>query len=537
MEPVISIPTPTPKCLCGRGNGMFDPRAWFSECLARRGRSETSVSFPPPADPYLHGGLTASEARVGIQALGRAPRSRGGTWVPSPPRDAFRADFPWRPPSPEIPELVRRSQAEGPEAEGGVRGENETETGLPRPGCVSVTVAARAAFHCKCIIGQKVWGDAVGSTKQIAKQLAAKIAYVQIEKTSTKDDIASLVSSSPGFSDDRSNSSETSTSDSESPPESGFSASGSERNDTSDSFSSSSSSVNNLKNSHRKVKGNEYTMDKRFLKDFLEITPIGLGGYGDVFKAKHRIDGKTYVIKRVEYDNQKVEREVKALAKLDHKNIVRYCSCWDGTDFALEDSNNKRSLTKCLFIQMEFCDQGTLEQWLDNRRKKEPNKCLSLELYEQIVVGVDYIHSEGLIHRDLKPSNIFLVGTKQIKIGDFGLVTFLTHDENRTDDKGTPIYMSPEQLSSVQYGNEVDIFALGLILAELLYICRSRTETLETFQHLKDGNPSDKFDEKENILLLKLLSKDPKKRPKTSEILKTLKEWKNVPEKKKRNTH
>lgn len=392
-------------------------------------------------------------------------------------------------------------------------------------------------FHCKCIIGQKVWGDAVGSTKQIAKQLAAKIAYVQIEKTSTKDDIASLVSSSPGFSDDRSNSSETSTSDSESPPESGFSASGSERNDTSDSFSSSSSSVNNLKNSHRKVKGNEYTMDKRFLKDFLEITPIGLGGYGDVFKAKHRIDGKTYVIKRVEYDNQKVEREVKALAKLDHKNIVRYCSCWDGTDFALEDSNNKRSLTKCLFIQMEFCDQGTLEQWLDNRRRKEPNKCLSLELYEQIVVGVDYIHSEGLIHRDLKPSNIFLVGTKQIKIGDFGLVTFLTHDENRTDDKGTPIYMSPEQLSSVQYGNEVDIFALGLILAELLYICRSRTETLETFQHLKDGNPSDKFDEKENILLLKLLSKDPKKRPKTSEILKTLKEWKNVPEKKKRNTH
>lgn len=349
-------------------------------------------------------------------------------------------------------------------------------------------------FHCKCIIGQETYGNAVGSTKQIAKQLAAKIAYVRIEKTLTKDDIASLVSSPPGFSEDRSNSWETSTS-------------------------------------------NEYTMDKRFLNDFLEITPIGSGGYGDVFKAKHRIDGKTYVIKRVEYDNQKVEREVKALAKLDHQNIVRYCSCWDGIDFTLEDSYNKRSLAKCLFIQMEFCDQGTLEQWLDNRRKKEPNKCLSLELYEQIVVGVDYIHSEGLIHRDLKPSNIFLVGTRQIKIGDFGLVTFLTHDGNRTNDNGTRIYMSPEQLSSLQYGNEVDIFALGLILAELLYICPSRSETFETFQRLKDGNPSDKFDEKENILLLKLLSKDPKKRPKTSEILKTLKEWKNVPEKKKLNTH
>lgn len=214
-----------------------------------------------------------------------------------------------------------------------------------------------------------------------------------------KDDVASFVSSTAGFSDDRSNSSETNTSDSESPPESGFSLSGSERNNSSDSFSSSSSSsVSDLKNSQRKVKGNEFTVDKRFLKDFLEITQIGSGGYGNVFKAKHRIDGKTYVIKRVEYDNKKVEHEVKALAKLDHPNIVRYCFCWAGTDFTLEESNNKkRPVTKCLFIQMEFCDQGTLEQWLDDRRDKEANKYLSLELYEQIVVGVGYIHSQGLI--------------------------------------------------------------------------------------------------------------------------------------------
>lgn len=57
---------------------------------------------------------------------------------------------------------------------------------------------------------------------------------------------------------------------------------------------------------------------------------------------------------------------------------------------------------KCLFIQMEFCDKGTLETWIEKRRGKNPNKDLPLELFKQIVTGVDYIHSEGLIHRDLK---------------------------------------------------------------------------------------------------------------------------------------
>lgn len=415
----------------------------------------------------------------------------------------------------------------------------------------ALSPAEPGRFHCKCTIGEKVCSYAIGPTKQNAKQSAAKLAYEELKKTLMNDDVLSPVSSTIGFGNNRSNSSDRNMFDSESPPESGFLASGSERSETSNSFSNSSvsPSVSDLRNSQRKVNinlaakfnspgvaGNECTMDNRFVKDFLEITRLDSGGYGDVFTAKHRIDGKTYVIKRVKYDNKKVEREVKALAKLDHQNIVRYCSCWDGTDFTLEESNCRRSLTKCLFIQMEYCDKGTLEQWLDKRRDQIPNKYLSLELYEQIVAGVDFIHLNGLIHRDLKPSNIFLVGTRQIKIGDFGLVTFLEHKENRTKSVGTITYMSPEQVSSLGYGNEVDIFALGLILAELLHVCRTRYETLKMFERLKDGNPPEVFDDKEKILLLKLLSKEPKKRPNTSEILKTLKEWKSPPEKRKLNT-
>nr|WBQ01584.1 protein kinase R [Eidolon helvum] len=409
-------------------------------------------------------------------------------------------------------------------------------------------------FYYTCIIGQKKFGVAGSSTKQKAKQLAAKLAYEQIQSGMTSvDDLASLGSSPAACSDYGSNSSMTNMCDSESPRENGFLANGSERNDNSNSFSNlSSSSVSSARKSLGKMKinlapkfnfdgaaRNEHTMNHRFLEEFAEITPIGSGGYGHVFKAKHRIDGMTYVIKRVKYDNEKVVREVKALAALHHQNIVRYSNCWGGTDYNHEDSDigRSQSYTKCLFIQMEFCEKGTLEQWIDSRREKKMDKHLSLELFEQIAVGVDFIHSKGLIHRDLKPSNIFLVDTKKIKIGDFGLVTFLENDEKRTNNRGTPRYMSPEQLSSTEYGNEVDIYALGLILAELLYISRTLFETIKIFEALKNGEVLDVFDDKEKILLQKLLSNDPKKRPRTCEILITLEEWKNVAEKKKRNTY
>uniref|UniRef100_A0ABI7XKB0 Eukaryotic translation initiation factor 2 alpha kinase 2 n=1 Tax=Felis catus TaxID=9685 RepID=A0ABI7XKB0_FELCA len=349
-------------------------------------------------------------------------------------------------------------------------------------------------FHYRCKIGQKEYGIGVGSTKQEAKQSAAKLAYEQIlsEKTS----------------------------------------------------------MDNVRNSEKKVKrslaptfnspvtkDSRCSVELRFTSDFTEIEPIGSGGYGQVFKAKHRIDRKTYVVKRVKYDSEKAEREVKALAALNHPNIVHYYSCWFGDDYHSVDSiNTSRPKTKCLFIQMEFCGKGTLEQWIDSRRGQTPDKHLALELYEQITAGVDYIHCKQLIHRDLKPGNVFLVDTKQVKIGDFGLVTSLKNYANRTRNTGTLRYMSPEQISLQEYGNEVDIFALGLILAELLYICPTVSETLQIFKELRDGKFSDVFDGREKILLQKLLSPEPTKRPHASEILETLKEWRNVKENKKRST-
>ncbi|XP_045303085.1 interferon-induced, double-stranded RNA-activated protein kinase isoform X1 [Leopardus geoffroyi] len=408
-------------------------------------------------------------------------------------------------------------------------------------------------FHYRCKIGQKEYGIGVGSTKQEAKQSAAKLAYEQIlsEKTSMKADsvLAGSLITSPG--DSGSNTLVKSISASESPSENDFLENSSGGSCDRGRVNNSSSPMDNVRNSEKKVKrslaptfnspvtkDSRCSVELRFTSDFTEIEPIGSGGYGQVFKAKHRIDRKTYVVKRVKYDSdRKAEREVKALAALNHPNIVHYYSCWFGDDCHSVDSiNTSRPKTKCLFIQMEFCGKGTLEQWIDSRRGQTPDKHLALELYEQITAGVDYIHCKQLIHRDLKPGNVFLVDTKQVKIGDFGLVTSLKNYANRTRNTGTLRYMSPEQISLQEYGNEVDIFALGLILAELLYICPTVSETLQIFKELRDGKFSDVFDGREKILLQKLLSPEPTKRPHASEILETLKEWRNVKENKNRST-
>ncbi|KAM7325054.1 hypothetical protein ACRRTK_015307 [Alexandromys fortis] len=397
-------------------------------------------------------------------------------------------------------------------------------------------------FICKCKIGSTTYGTGSGATKQEAKQLAAKEAYQKLsEKSPMRADRASsepTTSSSSGLSSSSSITSNFAFSE-----------------DASKSYRASSSFESPLMNGLREKKrksgmklspndalSNKYTMESRFQKDFEDIEEIGSGGFGQVFKAKHKIDGKTYAIKRVKYNTEKTVREVTALARLNHVNIVQYHTCWPGEDYDPEqsvDSDSSRSKTQCLFIQMEFCDKGTLEDWMAKEEQKKTDKDLLLEFFEQITTGVHYIHSKALIHRDLKPGNIFLVDEKHIKIGDFGLVTGqMENDGNRTKHTGSLLYMSPEQLSLQEYGKEVDIFALGLILAELLHICITFTERSKFFQMLREGIfPDNAFDNKEKSLLRRLLLKEPKERPSTSEILSILAEWKNNSEKKKRHTH
>ncbi|NXO85574.1 E2AK2 kinase, partial [Sitta europaea] len=265
--------------------------------------------------------------------------------------------------------------------------------------------------------------------------------------------------------------------------------------------------------------GSPHTIDKTLLKNFEKIEPIGDGGFGNVFKATSKYDKTTYAIKRVEF-TEKVRREAEGLAKLNHENIVRYHCSWAGYDHIKypDSSYNPDKKILCFFIQMEFCEQGTLEKWIAENRKDQEYHAIAQNKFLQIVKGVEYIHSEELIHRDLKPQNIFLSHDK-IKIGDFGLVTSVAF-ETLTEDRGTKSYMAPEQ-SGARYGKEVDIYALGLIWFEILSAFTYHEKT-KVWPSVRKGELPENFINQfptEASIIKKMLSTDPLGRITISHLL------------------
>ncbi|XP_036335534.1 eukaryotic translation initiation factor 2-alpha kinase-like [Rhagoletis pomonella] len=189
-----------------------------------------------------------------------------------------------------------------------------------------------------------------------------------------------------------------------------------------------------------------------------------------------------------------------------------------------------------LYIQMQLCRKESLRDWLrENRCESRQSQIASI--FHQIVDAVDYVHLKGLIHRDLKPSNIFFSQDGQIKIGDFGLVTDMSDIPNmvtkcgdttglpscarHTQQVGTHLYMSPEQLRGQHYDFKVDIYSLGLIFFELLVFFGTEMERIKTLRNLRDGSYPQEFPlafPKEHELLKLMLSKLPAERPATAEL-------------------
>ena len=125
---------------------------------------------------------------------------------------------------------------------------------------------------------------------------------------------------------------------------------------------------------------------------------------------------------------------------------------------------------------MEYCDMGNLY----NYQLKLNNKIFNLEeglnIFLQIVYGLDYIHHNNIIHRDIKLENIFIKKNYQngvnnyiCKIGDFGLARQIGEEESAITNCGTERYMAPEILSGQTYGKQADIWSLGVLLYHLLF--------------------------------------------------------------------
>lgn len=270
---------------------------------------------------------------------------------------------------------------------------------------------------------------------------------------------------------------------------------------------------------------------------------IGSGGFGVVYKIFNKLDDNHYALKKIKLDSNSesvsVLREVQALSKLDHPNIIRYNTCWLGYDTEnqqddLDDlfSSNSQSydtespLLLFLYIQMELCDSN-LEKYIDNREIIDHND--NLIIFTQLCEGLNYIHENHFIHRDIKPGNIFMKNNV-IKIGDFGLVkknykssdnALTLKDSNHSIDIGTKTYASPEQIDNKFYTHKTDLYSLGIILLELSLIVSTVMEKIEIFNKArKDKSFPDLLDKNLVELIRNLMNDNPDLRSELKIILK-----------------
>ncbi|EFA74706.1 putative protein tyrosine kinase [Heterostelium album PN500] len=144
---------------------------------------------------------------------------------------------------------------------------------------------------------------------------------------------------------------------------------------------------------------NNENINSLYKTTFDQISLIGEGSFGLVYKCRHRTDGCLYAVKKTKKQMKGlssrtfVMREVYGLSAIrDHSNIVRYYNAWE------EDFH--------IFIQMEYCGGGNLYQWVTNHLIQ--SEVVLLNVAKQVLNGLIHIHSLGLVHLDVKPENIYI---------------------------------------------------------------------------------------------------------------------------------
>ncbi|KAL4502139.1 hypothetical protein ABPG72_000374 [Tetrahymena utriculariae] len=126
------------------------------------------------------------------------------------------------------------------------------------------------------------------------------------------------------------------------------------------------------------------------------------------------------------------------------------------------------SVDNFYMLMMEYCEGGDLEKYLQKNGSIPEQKAIGFLM--QILAGLREIHSHSIIHRDLKPQNIFIKGN-QLKIGDFGCARTAFIDSLNTGKTtvGSSYFKAPEIIEGLEYGFEVDIFSLGVLLYKMLF--------------------------------------------------------------------
>lgn len=193
------------------------------------------------------------------------------------------------------------------------------------------------------------------------------------------------------------------------------------------------------------------------------VSLIGKGGMGSVYLAEHKyIKQQKVAIKVInkemvnDFTREKLKEEAEHLASLNHQNIVHFL------DYHIDEDGN-------IYLIMEYAEGLTLDRYIKEVSGLivESRIC---PIFEPILDAVGYAHKHGILHRDIKPANIVISADGVPKILDFGISTIISADGAASDNMimGTPSYMSPEQVKGEHLDERSDIYALGVVLHQML---------------------------------------------------------------------
>jgi serine/threonine-protein kinase len=247
---------------------------------------------------------------------------------------------------------------------------------------------------------------------------------------------------------------------------------------------------------------------------------IGRGGMGVVYRATHVASDRTVAIKVLPAElardggfADRFAREIAALQKLDHRNIVKLIE--PGEDQGYQ------------YYVMEFVQGRSLDKVITAERRLPWQRAVELAI--QMCHGLKHAHDHGIIHRDLKPANLLITDDGTVKLTDFGIAKVFAGTAITVTGGiiGTPEYMSPEQGDGRPITKRSDLYSLGVVLYAMLtgrapFLGRSMAELVNLHRFGQFDRPSAIVPEIPSWLdelVCQLLEKDPEKRPPDAHVV------------------
>jgi eukaryotic-like serine/threonine-protein kinase len=199
------------------------------------------------------------------------------------------------------------------------------------------------------------------------------------------------------------------------------------------------------------------------------LNPLGSGAMGFVYQAYDRRLNRTVAVKALSADleldeesRKRFEAEAKVASTFNHPHVAAIY------DYGVDKGNIP-------YIVMEFVDGESLDNILKNGNKMRVADAVLV--FKQVAEGLHHAHKKGVVHRDLKPGNVIITkdefGQETAKLVDFGLAKVVFADKSarltKTGDVlGTPLYMSPEQITGQELDARSDIYSLGCVMFQAL---------------------------------------------------------------------